>query len=484
MDIRTKLVFAYVVVALGCMAALGAATYVEARGRLRVSTLQQLVSLADSKQEALELIIEGWGERVALIASRTQLRLSLRSHNEDARADAAPRIRAILEDAVRSSTSVTLAAVYDVSGDLLAWAAEEPHRAADDLPASLAAEADGVSYRDATPVPGSGPVVAFVAALALDGEILGTLYAQLAGNELVELTSRYGGLGETGETLVVMRTDADEATVLHPTRHPNGAPVRLAAGPGDDNPISAALSPSEGTRWVDATDYRGAQVWAATRHVAETGWGVVVKVDHAEAQAPVVEFREKLARLGLSLSAFAILLGTVTGLRLAKPIHDLAEVVTQVRHGTLSARADEEREDEVGLLARAFNEMAGELEQRMTSLQEYKKFFDVSLDLLCVAGTDGYFKRTNPSFERVLGWSEEDLLRRPFLEIIHPEDIEATEKELDKLSQGIPTVSFVNRFRCADGTYKRLVWTSYPDPETGLLYAIAHDVRERSEERS
>jgi hypothetical protein len=70
------------------------------------------------------------------------------------------------------------------------------------------------------------------------------------------------------------------------------------------------------------------------------------------------------------------------------------------------------------------------------------------------------------------------------MDIIHPDDIEATEKELDKLAQGIPTVSFVNRFQCADGTYKRLLWTSYPDPETGLLYAIAHEVRERSEEGS
>jgi PAS domain S-box-containing protein len=483
-DIRTKLVFGYVVAALGCVAGMGVATYVEVRGLLRESTLQQLESLADSKQEALEIILEGWRERVALIASRTQLRLSLRNHNRGGGAAAAPRIRGILEDAVRASTAVTLAAVYDASGGLVASSGAGPGSTRGEPPATLVAGEGGVTYRGATPRAGSGPVVSFVAPLALEGEILGALHTELLGEELVALTGRYGGMGETGETLVLLRTESGDAAVLHPVRHDAGGGLTLDAGLQGDDPVSQALSGSEGRLWLDATDYRGVKVWAATRHIAQTGWGLVVKVDHAEEQMPVLEFRGRLARLGLSLSAFAILLGTVLGLGFAKPVHDLAEVVREVRRGTLSARAAGGREDEVGLLARAFNEMADELERRMTSLQEYKKLFDLSVDMLCVAGTDGYFKRTNPSFERVLGWSEDDLLRRPFMDIIHPDDIEATEKELDKLAQGIPTVSFVNRFQCADGTYKRLLWTSYPDPETGLLYAIAHEVRERSEEGS
>ena len=180
--------------------------------------------------------------------------------------------------------------------------------------------------------------------------------------------------------------------------------------------------------------------------------------------------------------AFAILLGTLLGLRFAKPIHDLATVADEIRGGTLSARAEVHHEDEVGLLARTFNEMADELEQRMTLLHEYRKFFEVSVDMLCIAGTDGYFKRTNPAFEKTLGWSAEDLLTRPFLHFVHPDDIAATQQEVDKLAQGITTASFANRYRCADGTYKRLIWNTYPDPETGLLYAIAHEVAPQSKE--
>ena len=145
----------------------------------------------------------------------------------------------------------------------------------------------------------------------------------------------------------------------------------------------------------------------------------------------------------------------------------------------MSARAVVGREDEVGLLARTFNEMADELEQRMTLLHEYRRFFDVSVDMLCIAGTDGYFKRTNPAFEKTLGWSTEQLLSRPFFDLVHPDDIESTQREVEKLAQGITTLSFENRFRCSDGSYKRLVWTSYPEPDTGLLYAIAYEVGPR-----
>jgi PAS domain S-box-containing protein len=112
-------------------------------------------------------------------------------------------------------------------------------------------------------------------------------------------------------------------------------------------------------------------------------------------------------------------------------------------------------------------------------------FFDLSLDLLCIAGTDGRFKKVNPAFERILGWTHDQLLARPFYDLVHPDDLEATKREVAKLAQGIPTISFENRYRCADGSYRSLLWTSQPDPEDGLLYAVGHDVtrkRERDQE--
>jgi PAS domain S-box-containing protein len=108
---------------------------------------------------------------------------------------------------------------------------------------------------------------------------------------------------------------------------------------------------------------------------------------------------------------------------------------------------------------------------------DLETFFQLSLDLLCIAGTDGYFKRVNPAFTRVLGWSNADLLARPFTWFIHPDDVPATQREVETLAAGIPTISFENRFRCADGSYRHFLWTSAP--EGGLMYAIGRDITER-----
>jgi diguanylate cyclase (GGDEF)-like protein/PAS domain S-box-containing protein len=112
---------------------------------------------------------------------------------------------------------------------------------------------------------------------------------------------------------------------------------------------------------------------------------------------------------------------------------------------------------------------------------DLEKFFNHALDMCCIAGVDGYFKRVNPAFERVLGYSQDELLGTPFVDFIHPDDRPNTTAEVGKLSDGAPTLSFDNRYRCKDGSYKELHWTSFPEPGTGLLYAIARDVSERKE---
>ena len=110
-----------------------------------------------------------------------------------------------------------------------------------------------------------------------------------------------------------------------------------------------------------------------------------------------------------------------------------------------------------------------------------EKFFDLSLDLLCIAGMDGLFKKVNPAFMELLGWPESVLLSRPFFDFVHPDDIEATQREMEQLKDGIATIRFENRYQCADGSYRLLRWTSRPDPETGFLYAVARDVTQQKQ---
>jgi PAS domain S-box-containing protein len=115
------------------------------------------------------------------------------------------------------------------------------------------------------------------------------------------------------------------------------------------------------------------------------------------------------------------------------------------------------------------------------NVQLQDKFFQLSLDMLCVAGFDGYFKLLNPAWEQTLGWTEVELKGSPFIDFVHPEDREITLAEAQKLAQGIENVSFENRYRCKDGSYKWLLWTSKTLSEQQLIYAIARDISERKQ---
>ena len=107
------------------------------------------------------------------------------------------------------------------------------------------------------------------------------------------------------------------------------------------------------------------------------------------------------------------------------------------------------------------------------------RLFDLSLDLMCIAGLDGCFKQVNPSWTRVLGWSREELLSRPIAEFMHPEDRERTLRARADLARGIPVRGLENRYLCKDGSYRWLSWQSSVEPGAATVFAVARDITER-----
>lgn len=103
-------------------------------------------------------------------------------------------------------------------------------------------------------------------------------------------------------------------------------------------------------------------------------------------------------------------------------------------------------------------------------------FFEIAIDMLCCLGFDGYFTRLNPSWERVLGFDRQELMSRPFIEFVHPDDRERTLQQNRAVRGGGSARLFENRYLCKDGSYRWLMWNAAPDPTRSSIYAVARDV--------
>jgi PAS domain S-box-containing protein len=115
---------------------------------------------------------------------------------------------------------------------------------------------------------------------------------------------------------------------------------------------------------------------------------------------------------------------------------------------------------------------------------EVERYFALTREMVVLAGFDGYWKRVNPTAEAVLGYTEAEVLSRPFMEFVHADDRERTEEQARRVIGGATACSFVNRILCKDGSYKWIEWTATPVPEERVMWGIGQDVTDRRRSES
>ncbi len=123
-----------------------------------------------------------------------------------------------------------------------------------------------------------------------------------------------------------------------------------------------------------------------------------------------------------------------------------------------------------------FSKITRDLTDIMNAEEQARNFFSLSLELLCIAGVDGYFKVLNPAWENTLGFTQAELCAKPFLDFIHPDDLAVTVEAAKRITAEQPLNHFENRYRCKDGSYRWLLWKVALSADAQLMHCAATDI--------
>jgi PAS domain S-box-containing protein len=125
-----------------------------------------------------------------------------------------------------------------------------------------------------------------------------------------------------------------------------------------------------------------------------------------------------------------------------------------------------------------FSKVMRDMTERNKLTEERDRFFELSMDMLCIVQLEGRFQRVNPAFQEVLGYSEEELVQMSIFDLVHPDDLEETMIGYQKLADGEPIKFMENRLRCKDTTYKWVAWSYFPLPEDGVAFGVGRDTND------
>jgi PAS domain S-box-containing protein len=431
MKIKTKLLLAFLIIASIPLLATSVVSYYTAKNALTSQVLSHLESVAEIQRNRIESIYEQNLERLNLVSSRTQLRVSLDSFIVNPNTDDRDRMNQILLDARASISSFRDISVLTLDGKVVASTDATKigsiHLTDETFMRGQNEDTADIFFLDESQDLGiylSGP-------LYMEDELLGVVVIESTGDSIITAINDYTGLGATGETQLAEVDANGGALFIAPTRFGQNAPLSLIVPKEEvSSPIIQALSKNE-ELVTEAIDYRGEPVLAATQYIPETGWGLVTKIDRAEALASVSRLEYLLPTICLLSLAFVLLVSLLLSRAIAHPVMKLARMATRVSEGDLSSRAEITSKDEIGMLAEACNKMKDslvktnsdleqELAERKKAEEKYTMLVERSNDGIIIV-QDGLVKFANSKMIKMTGFSLEEATGKPFIEFVSPE---------------------------------------------------------------
>lgn len=438
MKLTLKVSLALLLVALVPLGGFGWLALEAERTALLREIEKELRLNSDRDRRQVELLVAQFDERLRLVASRTQLRLSLRAFLATGDGGAQTKMNRILGDALKSIASFEEISVTGLKGKIVASTNVEV------IGNDIGDEAYFVKGRETVHVDHFSLLegqlkIYLVGPLALDGERIGMVVIRASAADLVEVLTSYVGLGETGETLLVRRMDNGDAMFIGPLRFEPDAELRRTVSKDDTEALVVKALGGVREMFPEALDYRGESVVAVTEFLPATGWGMVSKIDRREALGPIREATEFLTAMLVVTGAMVGVLAVFTSRRLTRPILKLADAAAHV-----SDKSDyrlslvSESNDEIGHLTASFNRMLETIAQREQELQSSEERFRLAVR----ATEDGIWDwnigtnevQLTEHFEELLGYQagELDQCFDAWRSRVHPEDGQRVDEEIER----------------------------------------------------
>ena len=371
MKIRAKLSLTYLTVSLLALPCMSAFIYFYEKNTITSEQLSHLESVSSIQSHRVESLIEQNLERIRLVSSRTQLRISLDNYLKNSDSNHLEKINRILNDAMTSIESFRVISILNKDG--LVVASTSPVRLGKNYSQlEFYKTAHSKNTADHFFLDSNSRLKLYLSGpLKIGNKFLGILLIESDAQNIVSLLSDYSGLGQTGETVLGrLHTNGNYAQYLAPLRFDEHAAMqRIVDLNRHSNPMVMALA-NKKQFLGSGIDYRNHEVLVATDYIASTNWGLVVKIDQEEAFSPINDLLKYILFISLSLLLAVAWVSFLLAKVISNPIVELTNAAHEIDQGNLNKRAEIKSNDEVGELARTFNNMADGLIRTQHDLKD------------------------------------------------------------------------------------------------------------------
>ena len=368
MRIQYKIFFIFLMITLFVLAAVASSYYLFFQNALKKEVLKNLEAQGNVQHHMLDDFIVYNEEKLGLISSRTQMRISLRNHQEKKDERSLNMIKRIVTDAVRQAHDIEDIVILDRGGAVVcSISGEYEGRSFSKEPSFL----NGKSRKFVSLVQpedeGSVPKIFFSAPLVLEKEFIGVIVMQVGFDHINRILRDYAGLGRTGEVLLANETKRGNALIFSPLRFAE-SPMLLEKGSVFCTPMKNALAKREMV-FDDVLDYRGERVFALTRYLDALGIGILVKIDREEVLEVYDDLQRVMFHAALAMIVVVLVSSILLSRLISKRIIDITKGAVRISRGNLEYRLKVSGRDELGELASALNRMADKLIEKSVGLK-------------------------------------------------------------------------------------------------------------------